>query len=1196
MSPASAILAFACALASVCALAGAVLRAAAASDTAPGAPAPPAAFETLRFEDLAGGAAPSREALRRLLAPAGEGEHALSGGEGERPPGFEGLFALALPPGGWGPDAVLRIAFEERRGVRIHLWSGEAGVTLESPEGQRTWFAHAAVREGQAPRPSRTALAAADGGLHARAGGGLFELRHEAGSIVMSRGDVLLLAAPLDGPPEQVFLEGRASVHGLELARSGPFPLASPAPRPALLLLERPAEADWRTPPGSPAIARLEGGAAELSAEGREARAWIPLPGAAPFVEVLLEVEGAMPGTAAYLGAADGTPLEAVEVSRAEPGGAAIGLRGRGRAAPALPAGERQRLGLAAGPASVAVLVSGDGLLWGVALAAPRRERAGEPPASIGLLCEQGSSRRSIRVARLEARELRALSDLCRARGSAAPGAPELHGLIESALADSRRTDRVALLEEAALVLRDGDGDAGGRLARLTGRLAEAFAREGHPRPFSAVARLLLEAPGADAPPPLPEPAVRAELYGLVASGSWAEARELCRRLRFFWGSGRGADRRGRLGGLAPLVAWAEARLRSAGSRLAPGPLERGPVHPLLEEVSKEGFNALAELRAALAAGAYEDACEVIASAQAPAAAGLLPDSEDPDLFTSFRAAVARAMREHPGLERTLRERFGTAARVRVREALEEGDAEALEAAAVQFPGTEAAAEAQLWLGDRLLAAGEAAMAELRYAEALASSSSSSALHARIGPRLRLAAALRGGEAGSPPAGPVEIGAWRLEAADFERIAQAARAAARGPETADPAAPDDTAGSGGGGDDGGPGLPPPGPYRARSWARFDHLMAEDPRGVPRDEVDWIGRQVALAVEGSLRVLSDRAQVIGWDAERGERKWAVATKEDGGRWPLVAMEPVVRGGRVYVRRLLGGGAEVACLDGATGRALWRSHPGRHAASDPILSGRDILVVASSPVLEGVLELRLAALDPDSGAVLFERPLLRLRDAWEGEAPCQASLADGRIVVSAGGAVACAGPGGERQWVRRQPWLSRAEDPRWLETEHARPLVDAGRVFVSQPGVRAVECLEIESGRLLWTAAVPELRRVAGLAGGALIVAGSGGVLALEAATGRRLWRRDEPRLAAGPIGAGSTVLHAVLEGSGPPRLALAWTDASSGRELGPPQALEGLAGDRPRLGPLVSAAGRLWAVFGRTSGREQEVVELCPAGR
>src|SRR5690606_1450564 len=112
-------------------------------------------------------------------------------------------------------------------------------------------------------------------------------------------------------------------------------------------------------------------------------------------------------------------------------------------------------------------------------------------------------------------------------------------------------------------------------------------------------------------------------------------------------------------------------------------------------------------------------ACQTISTAGISGLLGLLPDSKEPDLFVSLPRAVALAVRDHPELRETMRSEFGPVGLLRVRQAMAEANAEAIETATVQFYGTDAASEAHRWLGDRALAAGKFAQAVDQYREGL---------------------------------------------------------------------------------------------------------------------------------------------------------------------------------------------------------------------------------------------------------------------------------------------------------------------------------------------------------------------------------------------------------------------------------------------------------------------------------------------
>ncbi len=87
---------------------------------------------------------------------------------------------------------------------------------------------------------------------------------------------------------------------------------------------------------------------------------------------------------------------------------------------------------------------------------------------------------------------------------------------------------------------------------------------------------------------------------------------------------------------------------------------------PLLERLSREGYNVLAELEATLQAQAYREACQVISMSMVTEGLGLLPDGEDQRLWTSLPLAIERAMRKHPALRETMQDEFGALAELRV--------------------------------------------------------------------------------------------------------------------------------------------------------------------------------------------------------------------------------------------------------------------------------------------------------------------------------------------------------------------------------------------------------------------------------------------------------------------------------------------------------------------------------------------------
>ena len=108
--------------------------------------------------------------------------------------------------------------------------------------------------------------------------------------------------------------------------------------------------------------------------------------------------------------------------------------------------------------------------------------------------------------------------------------------------------------------------------------------------------------------------------------------------------------------------------------------------------------------------------------------------------------------------------------RLQLRRALDEKDEAGLETVALRYSGTEEAAEAHLWLGDRHLVDGEPALAVGRYRQALRTTAG--ALAARIESRLHLTAALLGQPTSAPPAADLGFGETRLSPAALQALPQ----------------------------------------------------------------------------------------------------------------------------------------------------------------------------------------------------------------------------------------------------------------------------------------------------------------------------------------------------------------------------------------------------------------------------------------
>ena len=228
----------------------------------------------------------------------------------------------------WPEGGVLRLSlFNHQPPVLIHLWRGREGVRLSfSPGGFLS--AYRQVREGEEHSGKAARLY---GCQQVKKSPGLldsvrgldqvaFEIRHQEGYLLVVRGDHELRRAPMAGPPQEVYLEGRVHVSGICMYRGGPMPESvvvkamNRAARPgqifdaaALSKLEWKGELLEKTDLGQDAG---QGVTLSGEVENSSVDSFITVSaGKELFKEVVLRFENLTPGTAVFLGDEKGVPL-----------------------------------------------------------------------------------------------------------------------------------------------------------------------------------------------------------------------------------------------------------------------------------------------------------------------------------------------------------------------------------------------------------------------------------------------------------------------------------------------------------------------------------------------------------------------------------------------------------------------------------------------------------------------------------------------------------------------------------------------------------------------------------------------------------------------------------------------------------------------------------------------------------------------
>ncbi len=1170
---------------------------------------------------------------------------------------FEGVVRLRWP---WQENAALRLSLENYNRLQIHLYHGNQGVTLAYYEDPLyCWGAYATTRENNtAFEPRELALTATDDGRCGRTEirfGGPFDLRWHDGEVILSRGDIVLLRAPLAGAPQDVFLQGRAAFHGIAIVPTSDAPPREPE-LPLVQEITRPADLDWFEKLAEGAqFTKHDDGSVELVSNDAKDRGFVsaPLPIQSPS-EVIVELSNVTPGASIYLAGKERSTfawLRVAKNTRMNPPALCVLSRrddaregdfGSWAEQPVtLIRPERLFVKLLAGAGVVRTAISVDGIHW----ADWDGPEPGLPPGLSHLLleCVPHAPDCRMRVNRITIRRLPAfyaqttpelltqapvlfegpaarldqwLADVvtsqpagvdadlwrrtCAIRALAAGCEIDLGQRLVAILLDDvdaqdiSPAEKLAFYQEAfALLNTRHDWNVNNNSWKRYFQLSQQAFQQHGLRPFSFVRPAMMTSPVSWRYrfEWLNPEIVRLELVQLLYSSRWDEALDLCQQLRYF-----------RPDLKDPLVAWAEATAvrqapGRAGGDVTLSRLDASWRPVLVEELSKDTYNALAELQAVLDSDAYDDAARMISSISPDTVIGVAPQGRDRQLLVSLPAAIRLAMHQYPQLQRVLSEKHGSLGELRVRQSINENNVAAVELAAVQFEGTTAASEAHRWLGDRALASGFFSRAIAEYDRALRHASSGSK-HDLLA-RKRLASAMLGKPQGEPVTRPVAFGETLMSPAEFESIvADMQRVNAAVVDRAIPV-PQSRVFS----------APPAQGFAYVSRGNLDGPLGQEPnnevtRDLNRYGVGWCERQLATVVNGQTLYVSNRFQVAAYNLENWQKLWQTTdlpgNKMRARDWSLIPMRPLVTGKFVFVRLLYGSGPVLACFERENGKLVWSGEQQQNEflVSDPLLIQDELVGLTLVRVEQGQSILRLTTFDMESGEPLVNRNLLRINDVWWTRHTCEVTALDDAVVATLSGLTLCCDLAGEVRWIRKHVALPPDTETSWVKQFFERPLVTGTRVLLTQPGVRSLDCVDADTGRLCWSHVIPDIESLIGVQENRAIVRTENAFLAFDVETGERLWSHSRPAVFDAALlgGEGGFVYvekSVVKDHDDRFFPTLVWLDPATGQAQAS-FALPALEDPQPHFGPLVRWNERMFAFWGR--GNEQpnrELLEFRP---
>ena len=722
-------------------------------------------------------------------------------------------------------------------------------------------------------------------------------------------------------------------------------------------------------------------------------------------------------------------------------------------------------------------------------------------------------------------------------------------------------------------------------------------------RPYTAGRQALLRSPLLTRRAfPISTPGlVRAELLELLYASDWMGVERTGQSARFFHFAEQ-----------VPLTGWAlyqAERQRgtsgNAGDSSSMTLLKRppDPWRPVVvEQLGKETFNLAAELQALLESEAWDDAARRIISLDLNAFPGLTPSATEPQLLVTVSLLLKQLHRDHPRLSATIATQHAALANLRLTEAIGAFDERAVEAVTVLFPGTPSAERAYQWLAERALVAGRFVEAR-QYVEA-AGSRTTDAM-ARTDGKIRRPQ----GETPTSNVEPVPINDNERTAVGGLQVSQAGRrwnwpvelagllqAADENPTTTVYAANGFA----------GPHREPPAPAALVSSARLPLTgpSGRDPEkfvqaAVSRHQVDWAGRQWSIVIADDLLIVNNRFHLAAYDLQTRELRWQSTPPAGkvlaGQDWALTPMRPLVVEGRIFTRQLYSDGGLLVCLNRETGQTHWVSKPYTNfrLISDPVWLHDALVCLTLSRVEQGEAVVSWTRFDPQTGAVWSERELLRVNEVWFQRQYCELQPVGRYLLAALGGSLICCTAEGELLWTRQQLATPPDEDSEWVQQTFSPPLVADHQVFLTQPGVWELSCLDLHTGEKRWSRTEPELRKCLGVLADSLIVISGAQLLALDRQTGKERWRQTLGEFLEGTLCGGTHGLMTVevvrpepQAKAGYPRFN--WRDPQTGAIVHS-QELNELVGTDLRLGPMFRWQNQVWTIFG--TGLASPVREL-----
>ena len=508
--------------------------------------------------------------------------------------------------------------------------------------------------------------------------------------------------------------------------------------------------------------------------------------------------------------------------------------------------------------------------------------------------------------------------------------------------------------------------------------------------------------------------------------------------------------------------------------------------HPLIVDSDRESMNTVSEFLAAVESNAFDHACRILTRHSLPD--GIAPVDNEGRLFKATYVLLREMIEGNEALSSRLQQQYAAVGLIRLRQALDQGRLDALEALATQFHGTEASRQALNHLADRDLSMGNFFSAAARY-DALIEQATE-ADKPTIAAKRRLSLAMAGEDAGKPVVQPVMLGSQRMSPGDFEQLVSSLlderRKSGFMPDNVRPEEHEAF-----------------GPRDVKLSALMDLSVARD---MPERTGHRI-REISFAHKDGVLLIHQHAKLTAYDLVGRRTLWQ---KHESGRdlssFAAEPSTPLIHGSRVYVSFFREKRTELTCFDLHKGEVIWRQVFDDAFAGDPIAIGPWLYVFSVRREVGNYGDVFLRRLAPETGESVMAKRVVRVRYGEELFRVGRPQLVSDALVFRAGSSLVSCDLLGSPRWIRRLSLVPPSVDSSLFDFQAMSDfVVDDDRIVLTAPGSPHVVCVNARTGEQVWSYLQPRVRRMVARRGGNVIIATVNHLEALDLKTGKLVWQ-------------------------------------------------------------------------------------------